>query len=223
MSVRSHADPSTPEKPSKRAAILRAALQVFAEYGVHGVPVPEIAKRAGVATGTIYRFFDSKEALVNEVYREQKRELGKRLATIDVTQSPRAIFDVFWEKIVAFVREEPDAFRFLELQDHHSYLDEESRALERRVLAPMAAMNRDLQRRGIFRRDIRPEVAMALYWGAIVNLFKAEGAGFLRVQRRDVVAARDACWRMCAAPTDDVPKRARRSGTQPRPVGDAKS
>jgi AcrR family transcriptional regulator len=186
-------------KLPKREAILRAALEVFAELGVHGVAVPEIAARAGVGTGTIYRFFDSKEQLINAVYREQKRVFARRLRDLDPDQEPRAAFDEFWRRVVQFVRDEPYAFRFLELHDHQSYLDEESRELERKVLAPMLAAHRALQKRGVFRKDIRAEVAMSLHWGALVNLFKSERAGYLSVKPRDVIAARDACWRLLAA------------------------
>jgi TetR/AcrR family transcriptional regulator, repressor of fatR-cypB operon len=187
--------------PPKREAILQAALEVFAEHGVHGVAVPEIAARAGVGTGTIYRFFESKEALVNEVFREKKRALGRRLsADLDRKLPPRALFTEFWRRLVAFVREDPDAFRFLELQDHMPYLDETSRELERSVLSPIANSCKQLQRNGIFRKDMRPEVLMALHWGAFVQLFKAERLGYLTVRSRDVVAACDAAWRMCAEP-----------------------
>jgi AcrR family transcriptional regulator len=185
-------------KLPKRDAILRAALEVFAAHGVHGVAVPEIAQRAGVGTGTIYRFFESKEVLINEVFREQKRALGRRIKDIDPSLPPRAQFDAFWERVVLFARQEPAAFRFLELHDHQSYLDQESRELEKRVLAPMLAAHRALQRRGVFRKDVRPEVVMALHWGALVNLFKAESAGYFSVKPRDVIQARDACWRLCA-------------------------
>jgi AcrR family transcriptional regulator len=197
MSIRTSRAAAIPVKLPKRDAILRAALEVFAELGVHGVAVPEIAERAGVGTGTIYRFFESKEELINEVFREQKRALGRRLRDLS-PEEPRAAFDEFWRRVVKFVNEEPYAFRFLELHDHQSYLDDESRALERKILAPMVAAHRALQKRGVFRKDIRPEVAMSLHWGAIVNLFKAERSGYLSVKPRDVVAARDACWRLLA-------------------------
>ncbi|MEE3156942.1 MAG: TetR/AcrR family transcriptional regulator [Pseudomonadota bacterium] len=49
-----------PRIRDKRQAILRAALKVFAEGGVNGVPMPVLAEQAQVGTGTIYRYFDSK-------------------------------------------------------------------------------------------------------------------------------------------------------------------
>lgn len=56
----------------KREAILAAALGLFVERGFHGTAVPEVAARAGVGAGTIYRYFASKEALVNALYQREK-------------------------------------------------------------------------------------------------------------------------------------------------------
>ena len=56
----------------KREAIMAAALELFVERGFYGTAVPEIAERAGVGAGTIYRYFESKEALVNALYRERR-------------------------------------------------------------------------------------------------------------------------------------------------------
>lgn len=180
----------------KREAILKAALEVFAERGVNGVAVPEIASRAGVGTGTIYRFFESKEALVNELYREQKRDLGSRFENLPTEAEPHELFTECWSRLVAFVREKPDAFRFLELQDHVSYLDAASQALELESLDPVIRACRKLQKQGVFRPDLRPPVMMALTWGAFVNLFKAERLGYLTLKPKDIAAARDACWHL---------------------------
>lgn len=167
------------------------------------MPVPEIAARAGVGTGTIYRFFVSKEALVNELFREQKLALGRRLTRgLDETMEPRLLFREFWRRLVQFAREEPEAFRFLELQDHLSYLDDESRALEKKVLAPIVTATRALQKRGVYRKELRPEIVMTLHWGAFVQLFKAERTGHLTLRSRDITATCDAVWRMCTYEND---------------------
>ncbi|MGN6106845.1 MAG: helix-turn-helix domain-containing protein, partial [Kofleriaceae bacterium] len=55
----------------KREAIIAAALELFVERGFFGTAVPEIAERAGVGAGTIYRYFESNEALVNAIYRQE--------------------------------------------------------------------------------------------------------------------------------------------------------
>src|SRR6185503_418939 len=63
----------------KREAIMTAALELFVERGFFGTAVPEIADKAGVGAGTIYRYFESKEALVNELYRQEKRLFAERV------------------------------------------------------------------------------------------------------------------------------------------------
>lgn len=57
-----------------RQMILAAAAQAFAEDGI-GVPVDEIARRAGVGTGTFYRHFPTKEALFEAVVLEHMSEV----------------------------------------------------------------------------------------------------------------------------------------------------
>lgn len=193
-----HPTPAKPVRVPKREAILRAALQVFAERGVNGVAVPEISALAGVGTGTIYRYFDSKEALVNELFREEKQALGRRLfSQVDRDAEPYALFCDFWARMLRFVREAPDAYRFLELQDHQPYLDEASRAEERRILEPISNTVRSMQEKGLFRTDIRAEVLMAMIWGVFVNLFKSDRTGHLQLLEDDLLAARDACWAVC--------------------------
>lgn len=199
--IAQHAKHPAPVKPvsGKRETIMNAALRAFSERGVNGVAVPEIADLAGVGTGTIYRYFQNKEALVNELYRHEKEEFGQHLIRdINREGAPRERFAEFWRRMVSFARLRPHAFRFLELQDHLPYLEAESRKTERQVLVPMKEVCHEWQKRGVFRSDTRPEILMALIWGAFVNLFKAERAGYLTLTQADIDAARDACWTMCA-------------------------
>ena len=54
----------------RRKQILRAAVDVFAERGFHRTRVSDIAKKAGVAYGLIYHYFDSKDHVLNSVFEE---------------------------------------------------------------------------------------------------------------------------------------------------------
>jgi len=165
---------------------------------VNGVPMPALAEQAGVGTGTIYRYFASKEILVNELFREQKAAVEQRLyGDLDLQAPPRQLFDQIWERMLGYSREAPDAYRFLELQDHRPYLDQQSREAELRLLRRIASQYRALQQRGIFRNDLRAEVLMTLVWGAFVHLVKAERDGHMQLSNADVKAARNACWALC--------------------------
>ena len=62
-----------PAPASKRQRILRAATDVFARSGYFNAKVTDIAKAAGVADGTIYLYFDGKEDLLVNIFREHTR------------------------------------------------------------------------------------------------------------------------------------------------------
>ena len=81
----------------KREAILDAALDLFSERGFYGTAVPLLAESAKVATGTIYRYFENKEAIVNALYRREKQLLGTALLeAFPFDAPPRDQFHYFW-------------------------------------------------------------------------------------------------------------------------------
>ncbi|HEY1552290.1 MAG TPA: TetR/AcrR family transcriptional regulator [Kofleriaceae bacterium] len=188
----------------KRRKILDAALSEFAERGYHGVAVPEVAGAAGVSTGTVYIYFDSKEALVNEVFRDAKSRLKTALLDGLPELDPYRIdngeawFLELWRRLGTFAHGEPKAFRFLEMQDHVPYLDADSRALELSVLAPLWFAGKQLRARAA---EPPVDVAIALLWGAFVGLVKASRLGYLALDDRGLEQAGAACWRMIAPPT----------------------
>src|SRR3954464_7181641 len=108
-----------PDPSDKRRAILDAALELFAERGFHGTPVPLVAERAGVGAGTIYRSFESKEALVNALYQRWKQTVVNRMVTdFPADKPPREQFRIIWERMVDFALTHPRELSFLELHHH---------------------------------------------------------------------------------------------------------
>ncbi|MGH7525013.1 MAG: TetR/AcrR family transcriptional regulator [Gemmatimonadales bacterium] len=62
-----------PESGTTRSRLLESARELFTTTGYHSTTTPMLAKRAGVAEGTIYRHFPSKQALLNAAYQETQR------------------------------------------------------------------------------------------------------------------------------------------------------
>ncbi len=60
----------------KREKILKAALHLFVEFGFHGTPTSKIANKAGVANGTLFHYFATKEALIIALYIDIKQQMG---------------------------------------------------------------------------------------------------------------------------------------------------
>jgi AcrR family transcriptional regulator len=66
-------------KIEKREQILGSALELFAEQGFRGTSTAEIAKHAGVATGTLFHHFKTKEDLINSLYGHIKSKMAKNV------------------------------------------------------------------------------------------------------------------------------------------------
>jgi len=181
--------PTETERPSdKRAAILDAALALFSERGFHGTAVPLVAAQAGVGAGTLYRYFASKEALVNALYRHWKQALAAALLEgFPIDAPPRAQFAECWRRLSRFALENPRAFVFLELHHHAPYLDADSRAADVAVLGPLRAFADHAQRARVL-KDQPPELLMALVFGAVVGIVRAAEAGHLPIDTAEAFA-----------------------------------
>jgi AcrR family transcriptional regulator len=169
-----------PRATDKREAILDAALGLFVERGFFGTAVPEIAERAGVGAGTIYRYFDSKEALVNVIYREQKTRFGAvALDAFPAGVTTREAFRTLWMRMAKFATDEQRAFVFMELHHHASYLDAESRALEQRMFQLFSNIIVAAQARGerVRRGDPQVRRGRALAHRRGVEARRADGVG----------------------------------------------
>ena len=63
----------------KKQAIYESTLQLIKEFGFHGTPISQIAQEAGVATGTIYHYFASKEALIVELFQYTRERMQQAI------------------------------------------------------------------------------------------------------------------------------------------------
>jgi AcrR family transcriptional regulator len=157
----------------KREAIMHAALELFVERGFFGTAVPEIADRAGVGAGTIYRYFESKEALVNALYRQEKQRFAERvLDEFPSTKIERELFRTKWMRKAKFAVENQAPFIFMELHHHASYLDAESHALEARMLELFTNVVTAAQARGELKAG-PPRLLMSIVMGAFVGVIRS--------------------------------------------------
>ncbi len=78
-----------------RARVLAVAAEVFAAEGL-SVPVHEIARRAGVGTGTVSRHFPTKEELFAAILLDRMQQLSQRADELAASQAPGAAFFAFF-------------------------------------------------------------------------------------------------------------------------------
>ena len=102
-------------KPDKRDDILQSALKLLAEQGFHGAPMARIAEHAGVGTGTIYRYFENRDALILAVHRMINDELmGFLFHHYPEEQPLRECFFYMGNCIIDFFVQNPLKFKYNE-------------------------------------------------------------------------------------------------------------
>lgn len=173
---------------------MRAATACFVERGFHGTAVPQIAKRAGVGAGTLYHYFPSKTALVNEVYRAWKSTVAQRVLTAFPHEAPvRAQFGTIWQELAGLARDDPAAFAFIELHNHASYLDAESVAIDRDLKQFARTMISRAQEAGEL-KPLDPTALMEILFGAFYGLIRAHLEGRVELNDALIQDAEEACW-----------------------------
>jgi AcrR family transcriptional regulator len=154
---------------------MAAALALFTESAYASTSVPQIASRAGVAAGTIYRYFPSKEALANAIYRQEKTAMRDALsAALTVgPENPGAEHEtrMCWAALLGLLHDHRAGVLFLEGQQHAAYLTDESRSVGTEVDSIAFEVIRRGQRDGTIKPG-DPAIFTAMLFGAFVGLAK---------------------------------------------------
>lgn len=175
-----------------RAASVRAALvRLVAAHGFHGTSMGAVAKEAGVATGTAYVHYPSKDALVAAAYLEVKRDLGSAAAArVDRAAPVRDRFEQLWLGVYDHLCADADRARFLlqvEVSPYGAEAHEHALAVPDDPLAALAA-DPDLSAVLV---DLPPLVLYDLAIGPIVRI----AASGRRPDRSELGALAESCWR----------------------------
>jgi AcrR family transcriptional regulator len=169
----------------KRSAILGAATRLIAQLGLHNTPMSTLAREAGVATGTLYLYFPSKEAMINDLYLElhRDRELSIAAASQSDEPTPEVSHPELWRPWHALARwhlDNPEASSVLHQCQASGILTAETRAIEEREQAERFPRFEDIVASGKL-RDMPRQVFWALFAGPVLVLAQLRDAGELEV------------------------------------------
>lgn len=103
----------------KRKDLLGAALRLFVENGFHGTPTSRIAKDAGVANGTLFHYYSTKEDLIISLYIDIKKRMGEHIETkASLAKDPVERFRIQFTEVILWSMDNKDEFYFI--QQFHS-------------------------------------------------------------------------------------------------------
>src|SRR5947208_3103724 len=154
----------------KRELILRAATDVFASRGFFNAQVADVARAAGVAAGTVYLYFRSKDDLLVSIFDRTMREwIEEGRASVAPIKDPaerlRAIARVHLGRLG---RDRNLAVVFqVELRQSTKFMERFSATALRDYLGIIREVIADGQARGAFRREVNPTLAAKLFFGAL--------------------------------------------------------
>jgi AcrR family transcriptional regulator len=148
-----------PKSEDKRNAILDAATRVFAERGLTAAPTSEISKRAGVAEGTLFTYFKTKDDLINALYREIKLELADAMMSgFPRRKSVRIRLRHVWNTYVNWGMANPEQRKVLAQLQVSGMLSKESLEAGSAPFVEMQNTTRDAIERHILRADLPIEL-----------------------------------------------------------------
>jgi AcrR family transcriptional regulator len=102
---------SRPKSEDKRRAILEAAVRLFSEKGIADAPTSAISRAAGVAEGTLFTYFKTKNDLMNELYFELRREFSESMTDFPHKGDARTRLRYVWDKYLDLGKVQPERLR----------------------------------------------------------------------------------------------------------------
>ena len=185
------------KKSDKRGDILQAALELIAAKGFHGAPMSKIAEKAGVAAGTIYRYFSSKDDLIAAIY--QALEETMRATIVEESSDGRPVRERFLALQRASIKyfvANPLHFRFMEQFYNSPYGDTMRRD---NLLGKPGKHNLliDIFSEGIAKqilKDFPLPIVFSLATGPLMFLMRDHIFGFITLDDALIERTTEACW-----------------------------
>jgi TetR/AcrR family transcriptional regulator, fatty acid metabolism regulator protein len=187
----------------KRERILLAAERIFARHGFFAAKVSDVAKEAGVADGTIYLYFKSKDDLLISLFERRMQQVNELLrgAVADVT-APLDQLSVFIKTYLQLIHDEPAAAEVLtiELRQSSKFMKEYENPQFADFLRLLGGIIATAQDKGELDRSIPAHVAARMIFGVLDELALAwvlakqqpfAGGAGTRPKKFDIVRAAD--------------------------------
>lgn len=176
----------------KRERILDAAELIFAKHGFFAARVAEIAKEAGVADGTIYLYFKSKDDLLISLFESRMERVNNQLRdAVSAGETPTDKLRIFIHTQLKMVHSNPNVAEVLtvELRQSSKFMKEYANPRFGEFLRLLADIISEGQQSGEFTADVPPAIVARMIFGAVDELALAWllGGG----EKFDIVRAAD--------------------------------
>ena len=169
-------------------------MELIAENGLHATPMSQISKRSQVSAGSIYHYFPSKEAIINQLYINLKKERGDAaFRGYDIQAPYKDRFLLMWRNSLNHLISKPMQLSFLEQCAISPLISKEATEAGNRYLAPVFGFVAEgLESGHLKKMDI--QLILSFIFGTIVGTAKLQLSGVLEITDEHREAAAQACW-----------------------------
>jgi AcrR family transcriptional regulator len=151
--------------------IFNASLQLILKEGIAGLTMAKLAKKAGLATGTLYIYFKNKEELIHQLYYKLKEESVERFMKGYRADMPFEVaIKKIWMNYLTHRIEHYEESIFMEQYYRSPYISEDTRAIAESMKSPVHAVITQGKEDGIVRTDADNEMLFLSMLGFIREL-----------------------------------------------------
>lgn len=144
----------------KQKEILNAALKLFVEFGFHGTPTSKIAKEAGVANGTLFHYYSTKEDLILALYKDIKSRLTEYMyGQVNVGNSLEQVFRSIFLNTLDWAQDHKEEYYFVQQFNMSPFLS----LIPKEEITRQAKPHLDMIQTGIKNKILKPLPAEFIY------------------------------------------------------------
>lgn len=145
---------------NKQNVLLKAALNLFVEFGFHGTPTSKIAQKAGVANGTLFHYYKTKDELIVALYIGIKTRLGASMyGSINETMSYEEIIKTIYHATLTWALANRTEFNFIQQFHTSPFIS----LLSKEEIAKQAQQHLEIIAKGIKKKQLKELPVELLY------------------------------------------------------------
>lgn len=178
----------------KKKAIFISTMELVRDKGFHGTPMSMVAKHAGVAAGTIYHYFESKEQLITELFDYAQQQVIAVVEQETCAAIPfKDCFFNLWGGLYTFYQNNQNLLRFFEQFVNSPYSSTRPPFEEDKFYTLLFAFFERGIREGEL-KEVSPKILATLTHSSILTIAKMTASGRLHFDKKELQQIQQLLW-----------------------------
>lgn len=179
---------------NKVNSIHKATIELVTKTGFSGLKMAEVAKKSGVATGTLYVYYKSKEELINDVFLVTKEEIAGAIINPEyIKETFYETFKAMWYGYFGYCLKYPEKMLFVEQFIYSGYISEMNIAKTDAYFEPLDQFLIEGQKNKHI-KNIDVEIIKAHLQGSVHEIVKMKEKGEIELEKNGMHACFNMAW-----------------------------